>query len=115
MLGDLIQHLHRPEVAAAALESLPDPALAGRVTAAAEAAGLDTQDYVAALVRGFLDHADDDRWVQLVGIMGKARDPGLAALEAIFRLALDHEKGDHEKGDRDEAAYAAPPAGSDRP
>ena len=95
MFGDLIAHLHRPEVAVAALGSLPDPTLASRVEAAAEAAGLETPDYVAALVRGFMDHADDDRWLQIVGIMGKAVDPGLAALEAILRQAVEHDAAHH--------------------
>ena len=89
MFGDLIAHLHRPEVAAAALESLPDPDLASRVEAAAEAAGLETPDFVAALVRGFMDHADDDRWLQIVGIMGRSEEHGLAALEAILRQGLE--------------------------
>lgn len=89
MFGDLIAHLHRPEVAAAALDSLPDPDLVSRVEAAAEAAGLETPDFVAALVRGFMDHADDDRWLQMVGVMGRSEEPGLAALEAILRQGVE--------------------------
>ncbi|MBC7135165.1 MAG: hypothetical protein H5U25_05945, partial [Oceanibaculum nanhaiense] len=39
--------------------------------------------------RGFMDHADDDRWLQIVGIMGRSDEPGLAALEAILRQGLE--------------------------
>ncbi|EKE78972.1 hypothetical protein [Oceanibaculum indicum] len=109
MFGDLIQHLHRPDVAAAALALLPDPELARRVEAAAEAAGLDTPDYVAALVCGFMDHADDDRWLQIVGVMGKSPDPGLAALEAILRQAVEHAAAQHAP------PTGVPPTGGRRP
>ena len=40
---------------------------------------------MAGIVKSFLDQADDDAWLQLVGIMGRSEDPGLAALGAILR------------------------------
>jgi hypothetical protein len=47
---------------------------------------------MASTVHGFLDTASDDHWLQLVGIMNRARDPGLAAIRAILDKALPSEK-----------------------
>jgi hypothetical protein len=88
MLGQLIASLDDPEVALGLLAALEAPALSERVAAAADAAGRPVPDIVASTVRGFLDAASDDHWLQLVGIMSRARDPGLAAIRAILDKAL---------------------------
>jgi hypothetical protein len=41
-------------------------------------------DFAASAVRDFVDRADDEHWAQLVTIMRKAGDPGLAAIQAIL-------------------------------
>ena len=87
MLGTLIASLDDPEVAAGVV-ALDDPALAVRIAAAAAALGRPPAEIVAATVRDFLDTASDDHWVQLIGIMNRAADPGLAALRAILSKAL---------------------------
>ncbi len=88
MPGRLIDALDDPDVALHLLAALEQPALSARLAAAAEEAGRSAADIVASAVRGFLDTASDDHWLQLVGIMNRARDPGLAAVRAILDKAL---------------------------
>ncbi|MCT9000515.1 hypothetical protein [Chelativorans intermedius] len=85
MFGDLIARLDHPEVAAKTLAALDDAALEATIRAYATARDITAADCMAGIVRGFLDQADDDVWLQLVGIMGRSKDPGLAALHAILR------------------------------
>jgi hypothetical protein len=85
MLGEIIDRLDDPQVTASLLQALDDPDLAARLP------GNDTQDRaetVATMVRGFVDTASDDHWVQLIGIMSRAPDPALAALRAILLKVL---------------------------
>ena len=83
MLGDLIANLDRPDVAAAVLTTM-DPIVATRIEQRAAAAAMTTADFVAGAVRGFVERADDERWFQVLTIMRKAEDPGLAAIQAIL-------------------------------
>ncbi|WP_180899608.1 hypothetical protein [Martelella soudanensis] len=64
--------------------TLDNAALEATIRSYASANDMAVADCVAAVVRSFLDQADDDTWLQLVGIMGRAEDPGLAALRAIL-------------------------------
>ena len=88
MFGHLIAALDNPEVAAGLLAALDEPSLAQRLALAAEAADREPADYLAATVRDFLDAAPDDQWLQLVGVMSRAQDPGLAAVRAILEKTL---------------------------
>lgn len=88
MLGRLIDSLDEPEVALRVVAALEQPSLSERLAAAATAAGRPVPDVVASTVRGFLETASDDCWLQLVGIMNRAPDPGLAAVRAILHKAL---------------------------
>lgn len=85
MFGELIARLDRPEVAAEALAALQDHELEAMIRQFAAANDMTIAACMAGMVRGFLDQADDDAWLQLVGIMGRAEDPGLVALGAILR------------------------------
>jgi hypothetical protein len=84
MLGDLIANLDRPGVAAAVLKTL-DPTLAARIEQRAAAASMAVTDFTAGAVREFVDRADDELWLQLLTVMRKAEDPGLAAIQTILR------------------------------
>lgn len=88
MLGKLIDSLDNPAVTLKLVAALGDPALEERLATAADAVGRPVADIVATTVRSFLNTASDDHWVQLVGIMNRAEDPGLAALRAILSSAL---------------------------
>lgn len=43
-----------------------------------------TPDFIAGAVRAFIDTAGDDLWFQLLTLMRKAADPGLAAVQTIL-------------------------------
>ena len=88
MLGHLIDSLDDPGVALGLIAALDEPALLTSLAARADASGQAPADIVASSVRGFLDTASDDHWVQLIGIMSRAEDPGLAAMRAILTKAL---------------------------
>lgn len=83
MLGDLISQLDRPELAASVMETL-DPALAVAIDARASDASMTVAEFVAGAVRSFVDTADDDLWFQLITVIRKAEDPGLAAVRTIL-------------------------------
>ena len=88
MLGRLIDSLDDPTVASALLLALDDPTLRARLDAAAEAAGEPPADVLASAVRGFIETASDDLWTQLIGVMSRSDDPGLAAVRAILGKVL---------------------------
>jgi len=88
MLGDIIARLHEPGAAEAALIEVGNLALLAGVRTAAGLFDLETGEFVSLAVRRFLERADDDAWLQLVGVMGKSETPGLEALSAILRRAV---------------------------
>lgn len=88
MLGHLIASLDNPAVTERLIAALGDKALEERLARAALCAGRPQSEIAAEAVRGFLVAASDDQWVQLIGIMGRAKDPGLAAIRAILLKAL---------------------------
>ena len=83
MLGDLIANLDRPDVTAAVLTTL-DPIVATRIEQRAAGAAMTVADFVARAVRDFVEQADDERWFQLLTIIRKAENPGVAAIQAIL-------------------------------
>jgi hypothetical protein len=88
MLGRLIDSLDDPAVASVLLAALDDLTLRARLDAAADAAGVPSAEVLASIVRGFVETASDDLWTQLIGIMSRSDDPGLAAIRAILGKAL---------------------------
>lgn len=88
MLGRLIAQLHDPRVAGALMTEIGDDELSSRLNAAAGARADGAAGLVADTVRDFVRTADDDQWLQLVGIMNRAADPGVAAVRAILVRAL---------------------------
>ena len=93
MLGDLIATLDRPGVAAAVLTTL-DPALAVQIEKRAAAEAMTPADFIAGAVRDFVERADDDLWFQLLTVMRKAEDPGLATIHVILQwVAIEDRAG----------------------
>jgi hypothetical protein len=88
MLGQLIESLDDPAAASTLLTALDDPAILARLSAAAEMGGEAPADILASHVRGFIETASDDLWTQLIGIMSRSEDPGLAAVRAILNKTL---------------------------
>lgn len=88
MFGTLVDSLDDPVVAMRLMEALDDATLSARLGAWAAAENRPEAELLAGAVRDFLDSADDDVWTQLVGIMTRAEDPGIAALRAVVSHAL---------------------------
>jgi hypothetical protein len=82
-LGDLIAHLDRPGVAASVLTSL-DPDVRARIEERAAIASMAVEDFAAGAVREFTESGDDELWFQLLTIIRKSDDPGLAAVQTIL-------------------------------
>ena len=87
MLGDLIANLDRPGVAAAVLATF-DPTLAAQIEKRAITESMTPADFVAGAVRDFVERADDNLWIQLLTVMRKDEDPGLAAIQAILQWVV---------------------------
>lgn len=83
MLGDLIAGLDRPGVALSVLTKM-DPAVVARIERRADAASMVLEDFAAGAVREFVERADDDLWFQLLTVIRKVEDPGLAAVQTIL-------------------------------
>lgn len=88
MLGNLIASLEDPRVAMGLVAAFDEPVLLTRLAAAADASGRLPAEIVGSAVRNFLDTATDDHWTQLIGLMNRAEDPGLAAMRAILEKSL---------------------------
>jgi hypothetical protein len=87
MLGDLIAQLDRPGVAASVLSTL-DPGVIGQIERRAAAASMAAPDFAAGAVREFIERGDDELWFQLLTIIRKSDDPGLAAIQTILMWAV---------------------------
>ena len=86
LLGDLLARFDDEGIAAEAVLGLGDLALAAKLRAAAEASDLTLGAYAAAAVRRYAAEASDEEWVNLMGALGRAQDPGTVCL----RRALNH-------------------------
>jgi hypothetical protein len=68
-----------------------DPIVAGiEKRAAAEA--MTPADFVAGAVRDFVERGDDGLWFQLITVMRKAEDPGIAAIHAILQWVVSENR-----------------------
>ncbi len=88
VLGDVIARLEDKAIASETLAHLDDLALVAEMTRCAERAGLSLGSYATWAVRHFADTAPADEWVQLIGILGRAEDPGAACLKQVFAYTL---------------------------
>ena len=71
-----------------------DPALVARIEKRAAAEAMTSADFVTGAVREFVERADDDLWFQLLTVMRKAEDPGLAGIRAILQwVAIEDQAG----------------------
>lgn len=84
LLGDLLARFDDESVATETVLGLGDLALAAKLRAAAEADGLTLGAYAAAAVRRYAAAASDEEWVNLMGALGRAQDPGAVCLRRAF-------------------------------
>jgi uncharacterized protein YbgA (DUF1722 family) len=87
VLGELIAQLDRPDVANRVVTTLQSD-VAQQIEHRAAAASMTVTDFVAGAVREFLDGADDELWFQLLTIVRKSDDPGLAAVRTILKWVV---------------------------
>jgi hypothetical protein len=87
VLGELIAELDRPEVAEGVLGTL-HPDIARQIERRAAAASMPAPDFVAGAVREFLERADDDLWFQLLTVVRRSDEPGLAAVQTILQWVV---------------------------
>jgi hypothetical protein len=88
MLGDLIAGLDRPEVIGAVLETV-SPVIRERLEARAADASMTVAEFAAGAVREFVEYADDELWFQMLSVMRKTDDPGIAAVQTILRWVVE--------------------------
>jgi len=83
MLGELIAQLDQCSVAAGVLATL-NADTAERIGRRAAAASMTVEDFASGAVRERVESAGDDLWFQLLTIVRKSEDPGLAAVQTIL-------------------------------
>jgi peptidyl-prolyl cis-trans isomerase C len=86
-LGDLLS----ADGSAAGLEAwldATDPDLAGRARLAAQDAGQTLPQFVQGAVKEFVNHADDERWTQLISAVQGAADPAVSAMTSLLKARL---------------------------
>ena len=83
MLGDILARLADPTQAEAALRDAGGASLLARLPA-----GEPVGQVVATRVRHFLDHADEEAWLGLMGRMANTPEPAIAALRIILARSL---------------------------
>jgi hypothetical protein len=83
VLGDLIAQLDRPDVAAGVLTTMNSD-VAGQIERRSAATSMTVEDFMSGAVRAFVESAGDDLWFQLLTIVRKSDDPGLAAVQTIL-------------------------------
>lgn len=76
LLGDVLARLRDPSMAERALAALDDLQLATTILVQADAAGLSPGELITDRVAGYVDGADDEEWITLIGQMGRSDDPG---------------------------------------
>jgi hypothetical protein len=90
LLGDLIAELEDEAVAAETIVRVGDLGLVAAMTSRAAEAGLPLGRYATWAVRHYADTAPDDEWVQLMGALGRADDPGAVCLQRAFAYVVAH-------------------------
>jgi hypothetical protein len=91
LLGDVLEQLGDAAFAAETLVALDDLPLMAGVEAEASRQGESAGLYAAAAVRRFAAFANDEDWLALVGVLGRAADPGAACLRHMLAWCLRHD------------------------
>jgi len=88
LLGDLIARLTDAPTAAEAILGIGDIGLLAEMRARAEENDVTLGAYAAWAVRVYADNASSDEWTTLIGVLGRAEDPGAACLRRAFAYVL---------------------------
>jgi hypothetical protein len=65
------------------------PVIRQRLEARAAEASMTVADFAAGAVREFVEYADDELWFQMLSVMRKTDDPGIAAVQTILRWVVE--------------------------
>lgn len=87
MLGELIAQLNKPDVTANVLMTL-DVDLREQIERRAAAVSMLVADFAAGAVHEFIERADDELWFQMLTVIRKSDNPGLAAVQTILRWTV---------------------------
>ncbi len=88
MLGEILHALTNPATAEDMLATIGKPDILARVKREASVEGVATGAFLAAKFRHILDHAGEDVWLDLLGLMSNSPEPGVAALNAMLSRAF---------------------------
>ena len=89
-LGELLAAWQDEATLLDALIGLEDLTLLARLEQAAADERCDLASAVRATVGRFIEEADDETWLTLLGRLGKADDPAKAGLKLMLQYGLDH-------------------------
>jgi len=88
LLGEQIARLEDETPAAEMLLGLGDLSLTARVTEAATQVGITPGAFIAESVGRFVQGADDEEWLTLVGLMSRSDNPGQVFLLRVLNAVL---------------------------
>ena len=92
-LGELFAAWQDEAAILDALIGLEDLALLARLEQVAAKEGCDLASAVRETVGRFIEEADDETWLTLLGRLGKADDPAKAGLKLMLEYGLDRPSG----------------------
>ena len=90
LLGDLISRFSDEAVAEETVLALGDLAMLAALRERSAETGLEIGAYMAAAARRYASEASDEEWITLMGVMGKASDPGAVYLTRAFAYVSRH-------------------------
>lgn len=88
LLGDVIAGFQDPVFAGEALLALDDLVLTARIAAAAAEEDITPGEFAMQSVGNFVNRANDEEWLTLVGQMSRADNPGQVFLRRILASGL---------------------------
>ncbi len=88
LLGNVIASFQDPALAGEALLALDDLVLAARIAAAAAEEAITPGEFAMQSVGHFVNRANDEEWLTLVGQMSRADNPGQVFLRRILATSL---------------------------
>ena len=88
MLGDILSRLNDDSEATEIILGAGDLRMLAAMRERAQAAGLDLASFARAAVLRYSAQASDEEWITLMGLIGRASDPGTVCLKRAFDNAL---------------------------
>ncbi|AMN41532.1 hypothetical protein [Rhodoplanes sp. Z2-YC6860] len=90
LLGDVLARFDDEALAAETILHIGDLSLISKLREQADATGEPLGAYAASAMRRYAADASDEEWVTLMGLLGRAEDPGAVCLQRAFAYVLKH-------------------------